>query len=137
MCTVIWVLAFSSVIEMVYSRYKRQSILHHCFQVHNAPTIAKLLLEEGLKASHIGIVKFLVKYRETGSVERRTGSGRSSKITTEIKKVVQDQMRLDDETTAYQLHQLLARRGYNISVHTILQCRTAMGWSSEGVPIAS
>ena len=119
-------------VEMVYSSYKRQRILHHYFQGRNAPTIAKLLLEERLKASRVGIAKFLAKYRETGSVGRKTGSGRPSKITAEVKKVVEDQMRLDDETTAYQLHQLLTRRGYNISLRTVLRCRTAMGWTFRG-----
>ncbi len=38
---------------------------------------------------------------------RTTGSGRSSKITAEIKKIVHEQMQTDDETTAVQLHTLL------------------------------
>ena len=79
------------------------------------PTIAKLLQEEKLKASRVGIAKFLRKFEETGSIGRRPGSGRPSKITAEIKALVEDQMRKDDETTAYQLHGFLVSQGYQIS----------------------
>ena len=41
-------------------------------------------------------------------------------------------MRLDDETTAIQLHQLLISRGYNISKRTVLRCRTSLGWTFRG-----
>ena len=41
-------------------------------------------------------------------------------------------MRLDDETTAYQLHRLLSDKGYSISLCTILRCRTAFGWTFRG-----
>ena len=113
---------------IVFSTYKRQRILHHYLEGHKAPTITKLLREEGLKASSVGISKFLIKYRETGSIGRKQGSGRPSIIMEEIKKVV-EQMRLDDETTAHQLHKMLMSKGYSISFSTILQCRTSLGWT--------
>ena len=117
---------------MVFSTYKRQRILHHYLQGHKAPTIAKLLREEGLKASRVGISKFLIKYRETGSIGRKQGSCRPSIITEEVKKVVEEQMRLDDETTAHQLHKMLTSKGYSISLSTILRCRTSLGWTFRG-----
>ena len=79
-----------TLLKMVYSTYKRQRILHHYFGGHKAPTIAKLLREEGLKASRVEIIKFLTKFQETGFIVRRLGSGRPSKITTEIKRIVGD-----------------------------------------------
>ena len=39
------------------------------------------------------------------------GSGRPSKITDEVKRIVEAQMQLDDETTAVQLRALLAQKG--------------------------
>ena len=117
---------------MVYSTYKRQRILHHYFEGHHAPTIAKLLREEGLKATRVGIAKFLTKFQETGSIGRSPGSGRPSKITAEIKEMVEEQMRLDDETTACQLHKLLTSKGYSISLRTILRCRILLGWTFRG-----
>ncbi len=117
---------------MVYSSYKKQRILHFSFQGFKAYTIAKLLREEGMVASRRGIDKFLTRYRDTGTIARKPGSGRPSKITAEIKEIVEAQMRADDETTAVQLHQLLKSKGYNISLRTILRCRTSLGWTFRG-----
>ena len=106
---------------MVFSTYKLQRILFYFFQGYKSPTIAKLLREkDGMVASRRGIAKFLAKYRETGSIGRRSGSGRSSKLTREVKVFVEEQMRRDDDrdncsTTAHQLHQLLRNRGYSLS----------------------
>ena len=43
---------------------------------------------------------------------RTPGSGRPSKITAEVKALVERQMGHDDETTAAQLHVLLVRSGF-------------------------
>ena len=102
--------------------YKRQKILHHYLDGYKAHTIAKLLLEEGLKTSCVGISKFFIKYQETGSIGRKQGSGRPSIIMGEIKKVVEEQMRMDDQTTAHKLHKLLTSKGYSTSLIIILQC---------------
>ena len=117
---------------MVFSTYKKQRILFFASRGLKAPAIAKEMRKENLKCSRIGIYKFLKKYRETGSIGRRVGSGRPSKITDEIKEIVEEQMRADDETTAYQLHRLLTEKGYSISLRTILRCRTALGWTFRG-----
>ena len=42
------------------------------------------------------------------------------------------QMRQDNETIATQLHTLPVSRGYRISLRTILQCRTSLGWTFRG-----
>ena len=44
-------------------------------------------------------------------VFRLPGGGRRSKITPSILKIVEEQMRLDDETTALQLYQILLSKG--------------------------
>lgn len=121
-----------SVKEMVYSDYKKQRVLALASQGYKAPTIAKELQKEHLKCSRVGVHKFLRKFEETGSIMRRVGSGRPSKVTAEIKQIVEEQMRKDDETTAYQLHQLLSEKGYSISLRTILRCRTTLGWTFRG-----
>ena len=118
--------------EMVFSTYKQQRILVHYSRGYKAPTIAKLLQEENLRASRVGIAKFLKKFNETGCIQRRPGSGRPSKISAEIKEIVEEQMRADDETTATQLHRLLRQRGYNLSLRTVLRCRSVLGWTFRG-----
>ena len=112
--------------------YKRQRIIFYHNQGYKAPTIERLLRAEGLAASRRGISKFIAKYREAGSIGRQTGSRRPSKITAEVKEIVEEQMQTDDETSAHQLHRLLKSCGYNISLCTILRCRTALGWTFRG-----
>ena len=118
---------------MVYNTYKKQRILSLYSQGLKAPTIAKILREEEqLRCTRVGVAKFLKKFEETGSLSRRSGSGRPTKITAEIKEIVEQQMQRDDETTAVQLHHLLSSRGYSISLRSILRCRTSLGWTFRG-----
>lgn len=63
---------------------------------------------------------------------RMPGSGRPTKITEEVKNIVEEQMRHDDETTATQLHKLLANKGHPMSLRTILRCRSQLGWTFRG-----
>ena len=46
--------------------------------------------------------------------------------------IVEDQMRFDDETAAYQSHRLLTEKGYSISLRTILRCLMVLGWTFQG-----
>ena len=75
---------------MVFSTYKKQRILHFASLGLKPPTIAKELEKEKLKCSRVGIYKFLKHYRATGLIGRRVGSGRPSKVTAEIKQIVED-----------------------------------------------
>ena len=111
---------------MVYSFYKKQRILYLHRKGFRPPTIEKILEKEGLKSTRIGIYKLLERFNNTGCITRQPGS---SKVTEEIKKIVEEQMRQDDETTAHQLHRLLTSKGYNLSIDTILRCRSSLGWT--------
>ena len=117
---------------MVFSAYVKQQIIYFHQRGYQPPTISVLLQEESISASRVGIAKFLMKYELTGSVSRAPGSGRPTKISTEIKAIVEDKMREDDETTASQLHKILTSRGYQISSRTILHCRSALGRTFRG-----
>ena len=117
---------------MVYTAYTKQRIVYFHRQNLKPPTIQKLLLEEGLVTTRQGITKFLRIYKRTGSVARRQGSGRPSKRSEAVKRIVEEQMRRDDETTAIQLHRLLATKGHAISLSTILRCRKSLGWTYRG-----
>ena len=116
----------------MYSSYKRQRILYYHERGVRAPTICRLLKDERMTASRQGIRKFIVKYQETGAITRTPGCGRCSKITAEVRALVEQQMRRDDETTAAQLHALLVREGYSMCLKTILRCRTELGWTFRG-----
>ena len=117
---------------MVFSQYMKQRNLYLRFQGYNAPTIAILLRKEGMVGSRRGIGKFLKRYKKTCTIARRAGSGRPTKITGEVKKLVEEQMRADDESTAYQLHALLTRLNYSLNLRTVLRCRKILGWTFRG-----
>ena len=118
---------------MVITNYQKQRILFHCSKGLKPSTIARLLLEEeNIRVSRISVYKFLRRYSETASIARKPGSGRPSKITQEIKQIVEAQMQEDDETSAMQLHALLKSKDINISCRTILRCRSSLGWTFRG-----
>ena len=117
---------------MPYTTYVKLRIIHHHLHGLRPYTITKVLEEEGIKVSRFGVHKFLLTYRETGSVQRRPGSGRLSKVTMQVKELVEEQMQKDNETTAYQLHHLLVENGIEILLKTVLRCRTTLGWTFRG-----
>ena len=87
---------------------------------YKTPTICNLLKAENLSCTRENVLK---RYVETHSIARKPGSGRLSKVTAETKALFEQQMHIDDETTAHQLHRLLQSRGYKISLRTVLRCR--------------
>ena len=117
---------------MVYSSYIKLRILFYCLKGYGSINIHKCLMKEGMVTSRSGICKLIRRYKETGSIGRRPGSGRSSNITAEMKQIVDEQMRKDDETSAFQLYALLLSRGHYLSIRTILRCRTTLGWTFRG-----
>ena len=92
---------------MVFSVYEKERILFNHQQGRTSRAIRNLLLGEGIQVSHVDIFK---KFEDRGTISRRHESGRSSKITEEVKRIVEAQMQLDDETTAIQFCRLLAQR---------------------------
>ena len=118
---------------MVFSDFTKQRILYFYSSIGFYPSkIALLLASEGIRTSKTSVAKFINRYLATGSIMRQPGSGRKSKISAEIQHVVEEQMRKDDETTANQLHVILTGLGYHLSLHTILRCRTHLGWTFRG-----
>ena len=120
-----------SELKMVFSDYMKKRIIFYYHKGFKPPTICSRLSQEGINTSRCGVSKFLKYYKLFGSIARRPGSGRSCKITDEVKKLVEEKMQQDDETIAMQLHQLLAVHGHTtcISKRTILRCRSALGWA--------
>ena len=54
-----------------------------------------------------GIYYFLKKYQETGSIRRKEGAGRKTKINSAVKRIIEDKMQEDDESTVKELQKLL------------------------------
>ena len=81
-----------------FSEYKRQRIVSLWHDGFKAPAIAKILAKENLPATRQGIQKFLKNYTESGTLGRKEGSGRKSKITAEVRRLV------DEKTLDCKLH---------------------------------
>ena len=50
----------------------------------------------------------------------------------EVKRIVEERMRADNETTAVPLHAHWNSLGYSLSLATILRCRSTLGWTFHG-----
>ena len=112
---------------MPYSDYLKCRALAFHADGLSPSAIADALSQEGLTATRQGLAKFLRRVEETGSLERRPGSGRPSKVTPQVMAIVEVQMQRDDETTATQLRALLLRKGYKLSLSTLLMSRSSLG----------
>ena len=108
---------------MVYRDYiKYRIVVLHSRYGYRPPTIAKILRGEGEYLSRRGISKFIDRYISRGTVMRKPGTGKWAKVTEEIKQLIEQKMREDDETTAVQLHRFLTDQGryyMHKSVHTL------------------
>ena len=80
---------------MVYTYCKKLRILYFHLKRLRAPEIEKRLLQEGLV--------FVKRYAATESIGQLPGSGCicKSKVTDKIKRIVEDQVKADDETSAF------------------------------------
>ena len=119
----------ASVNTMVFTDYTKRRIVYYHSQGLRPQEIADALEGEGISVSKSGVWKLLKRYKETGNTERRPGSGRRSIITDEIKKIIDDMMEKDDETTISQSATILQQSGHTISKATILRCRRELGWT--------
>ena len=117
---------------MVYDSYTKRRIVHYEQTGLSVRAIVKTLKEENIIVSASGVWKFIKRYRISKTIERKKGSGRVSIVSNDIKKIIDDQMIHDDETTACQLVQQLHNEGYSISLSTALRCRTSLGWTWRG-----
>ena len=54
------------------------------------------------------------------------------KITTNLLRIVENQMQADDETTAVPLRKILVNKGHPLSLKTILASREKLGWTFRG-----
>ena len=73
------------------------------------------------------------RYLETGSVDRRKGSGRPTLRTGALLKTIEEVMQADDEATAVQIRSYLLRHDHRLlSLSTILRGQRELGWTYRG-----
>ena len=79
-----------------------------------------------------GVRQFLKRYEQYKTISRKPGSRLPPKLSPNIKKIIEDTMRRDDETTATQLQSILAARNIYVSLATIVRSRCELGWIYRG-----
>ncbi len=117
---------------MVLSTYEKQRILHYYGTGLLPSQILSAMRVEGIFTCRQTVARFIKRFVARGTISRKEGSGRPSKITDRVLELVEVQMRAEDETTATQLHVLLTSHGVCISLSTILRSRTMLGWTFRG-----
>ena len=76
--------------------------------------------------------KFCKLFERYQTIQRVPGSGRPSKVTAAIQRLVDAQMVKDDKTTAVQLQKRLSDNGFRLSLNIILRARAKLGWTFRG-----
>ena len=115
------------------SHYIKHTILYLASKGWTAGYISSHLQEMyEVDLSRQSVSKFLSYYRSNKSVLRKSGSRRKTKITPEVKCIVEAKIQSDSETTATQLQQVLHISGISISLTTLKQYRRELGWTFHG-----
>ena len=117
---------------MVLSTCEKQRIVFYSARGFKPSQILSALRVEGIYTCRQTIARFIKRYQGTGTISRKEGSGRPTKVTAHILQLVERAMIADDETTAVQLHVLLKSCGVRISLSTIIRSRHALGWTFRG-----
>ena len=121
---------------MVLSACAKQRIVQLVYidGLENRSEVARILRKESIRTTRKTVALFLRKYEMDGTIERRTGSGRPTKLNIDVLRIVELTMRKDDETTAVQLYKILLNQGHEICLATtcILNSRKILGWTFRG-----
>ena len=104
---------------MVYPSYVKQRILALRREGLSYGKIAKALKEEGHSVTKAGVHRFAKSYNERGSISRKPGSGKKAIVNDDIKRMIEEQMNKDDETTIEELRAILTGKGYSASLSSI------------------
>ena len=67
-----------------------------------------------------------------GTLSRLPGSRRRFKLTPEFLAILEEQMRVDDETTATLLVKIVNSVGYDVFISTIVRAWKILGWTFHG-----
>ena len=88
---------------MVFSEYTKQRILSMEWQEYKVSAIVEcLVLQDRIRVSKQGVRQFLLRYRHTGTIARKTGSGPCAILSPVIRQIIEETLLEDDETTATQ-----------------------------------
>ena len=108
----------------------RKSVVNLQNAGYSVPAIHKRLAEEDVSVSLRSLYKLCKKFRIHGHVLDLPRKAREKKLTPEMIEMIDDEMRKNDELTAYQLRTKLKERfpSLQVSLSTIKAVRQRIGW---------
>ena len=109
--------------------YQKQKIIFYNSQELLPSQIVSALKVEDIHTTRQTVARFLRRFQQTKTIALEKGSGRPSKITPQVRYIVDQAMKDDDETTATQVHKHLTAHGISISFSTIIRCHSMLGWT--------
>ena len=119
---------------MPYTNYVKLRIVHNHQRGLRPYTITKVLETEGIKVSRFGVHKFIIMYNETGSIGRRPGSGRISKVTSRVKALVEEQTMKRRPINSIKCYWSMVSTSHSELFYVAEKC---LDGHSAAVPIAS
>ena len=92
--------------------------------------VHRRLREEKIKISLPALYKFAAKYRDKGVIVDLPRRKRQRLITEEMKKMIEEEMRKNDELTSFDIKSMLEGkwRDLTVSISTVKRVRKEMGW---------
>ena len=116
---------------MAYPEYIKQRIVYFWRLGESCEAIVRHLQVEGHKVSKAGVHNFWMRFEETGSLQRKPGSGKKAKLCAKAEEIVEEQMSADDETTGEELSRVLRENGVHVCAKTALEWRKKLGWTTK------
>ncbi len=111
---------------------KRTVLMYHSQGLSSRQIASQIENEYVVTVSRQAINRFLFYYHKTGSLVRKCGSGRPTKITNVVLHAIEAKMQADDETTATQLAAIVSQCGVALSLATIKRSCQVLGWTFHG-----
>ena len=118
--------------SMVYSNYVKQRILYLSRTGKTYSPIVDILALEGRRVTKPGICYFLKKFKATGSITRKPGTGRKPTKTRALLDFIDTEIEKDDEISLADLRTKLVEKGINVSISSIHRWKEELGWTSKG-----
>ena len=118
---------------MVLTTYCKQRILQLYYGRRiSYGNVVNVLRAEGIVVPKKAVWETIQKYKTHGTITHLPGSGQPFRLTSEVLKIIEDQMKADDETTAMQLLKIIEDQGHKVSRTTIIRARKTLGWTFHG-----
>ena len=113
------------------TRYARERIRYLLLENSVSGTM-DILYREGINTCRQTVWRLKRHIRVHNSIDPLPKSGRPTKLTSDVLKIIDDAMEKDDETTAKQLVAELRDAGITASRTTVLKGRRTLGWTTRG-----